>query len=62
LPPAPPPPPTPVDENVVNAAREVKRRSAAAGGYAGTNATGGQGVVTPAFTTGTPGFKALMGQ
>lgn len=51
-----------MNENVVNAAKEVKRRSAAAGGYSGTIATGGQGVITPAFTAGSPGFKALTGQ
>lgn len=57
-----PPQPTPVSEAVVNTAKEQKRRSAAAGGYAGTIATSGQGVVQPAFTTGSQGFKALMGQ
>lgn len=57
----PPPAPTPVSAEVVNAAQAQKRRAASAGGYAGTIATGGQGVVSPAFTAGSPGFKTLTG-
>jgi hypothetical protein len=63
MPPAPPPAPTPVHQNVVNAAQAQKTRSAAASGYAGTitNVGGGAGLLTPAFTTGSAGFKTLTG-
>lgn len=64
LPPAPPPPPEMVDPAVVQAGNDMKRKAAAQAGYGSTikNAGGGSGLVTPAFTAGSPGFKALTGQ
>lgn len=63
LPAAPPPAPTQVDPAVVQAGNDQKRRSAAASGYSGTitNSGGGAGLVMPAFTTGSSGYKALTG-
>jgi hypothetical protein len=59
--PAPPPPaPTPVDAAVVSGVNEQRKRAAGSAGYAGTIATGGQGLTTPAFTTQNFG-KSLLG-
>jgi hypothetical protein len=52
------PPPAPVDPAAETAARQTQARLAAAGGFGGTIATGGQGVTAPAATT----FKTLLGQ
>lgn len=62
LPPAPAPPPTPVDQSVINNANAMKQRAAASAGYSGTIQTGGQGLITPAFTAGSQGYKSLTGQ
>lgn len=63
LPPTPPPAPTMLDPAVVRAGEEMKRRTAAQQGYASTitNTGGGQGLVMPAFTSGSQGFKTLTG-
>jgi hypothetical protein len=58
LPAAPPPPAAPVDQAAETAAQQTQARLAAAGGFGGTIATGGQGVTTPAPTT----MKTLLGQ
>ncbi len=63
LPPAPAPPPTSLDPAVVKAGDDMKRKAQAAAGYSSTitNTGGASGIVTPAFTTGSPGFKTLTG-
>ena len=58
LPAPPPPPPTPVDKTAEDAAARTRAQLAAAGGFGGTILTSGQGVPTPALTTG----KTLLGQ
>lgn len=64
MPAAPPPGPTPLDPAVVKAGDDMKRKAQAAAGYSSTitNSGGGAGLLTPAFTAGSPGFKALTGQ
>jgi hypothetical protein len=57
MPAPPPPPPTPVDKTVEDAANRTKSSLAAAGGFGGTLATGGQGVTGPARVQG----KTLLG-
>jgi hypothetical protein len=56
--------PTPVDPSVIRAGEDMKRRAQAAAGYKSTitNSGGGSGLITPAFTAGSPGFKMLTGQ
>lgn len=63
LPAMPPPAPTNVDPAVVQAGSDQKRKAAASAGYSGTitNAGGGAGLMTPAFTSGSAGYKALTG-
>lgn len=53
-----------VDPAVVRAGEDQKRRAAASAGFAGTirNQGGAAGLLTPAFTAGSQGFKALTGQ
>lgn len=64
LPPAPPPPPTALDPAVVRAGEDMKRKAQAASGYASTivNRGGGSGLLAPAATAGSSGFKTLTGQ
>lgn len=59
----PPPAPTSLDPAVVKAGDDMKRKAAAQAGYSSTitNSNGGSGLVMPAFTTGSAGFKALTG-
>ncbi|WP_146747747.1 hypothetical protein [Paramagnetospirillum kuznetsovii] len=65
MPAPPPPPPAPVpapmaaDNGVQNAASDAKKKAAAAVGASQMNATGPQGLTTPADTTGTG--KSLLG-
>lgn len=63
LPPSPAPAPTSLDPAVVKAGDDMKRKAAAQAGYSSTitNSGGGSGIITPAFTTGSQGFKALTG-
>lgn len=58
------PSPTALDPAVVKAGEDQKRKAAAMAGYQSTitNAGGGAGLVNPAFTSGSAGFKALTGQ
>lgn len=58
------PTPTSLDPAVVKAGDDMKRKAQAAAGYSSTitNSGGGAGLLTPAFTAGSPGFKALTGQ
>ena len=58
MPAPPPPPPTPVDQAAEDAAARTRAQLAAAGGLGGTILTSGQGVTTPALTTG----KTLLGR
>lgn len=53
-----------VDPAVVRAGEDQKRRSASGAGFGGTvtNAGGAAGLLTPAFTAGSPGWKTLTGQ
>lgn len=62
MPAMPPPAPTQVDPAVIQAGNDQKRKAAASAGYSGTitNAGGGAGL-TPAFTTGSSGYKMLTG-
>jgi hypothetical protein len=64
MPPTSPPAPTSLDPAVVKAGDAMKQKAAAAAGYSSTitNTGGGSGLLTPAFTAGTPGFKTLTGQ
>ncbi|MCW5737808.1 MAG: hypothetical protein KIS73_27050 [Enhydrobacter sp.] len=64
LPPMPGPSPTSLDPAVVKAGDDMKRKAQAASGYSSTitNSGGGSGLLTPAFTAGSAGFKALTGQ
>lgn len=57
MPQAPAPAPTMVDSAVVDAANRKKSELAAAGGFGGTVATGGQGLTDPAKVAG----KTLLG-
>lgn len=59
MPATPPPPPTMVDGSVLEASKDQRRRSSAGAGFAGTIATGGKGVTTPAFTTANFGKTQL---
>jgi len=63
LPPAPAPAPTSADPAVIAAGDAQKRKAAASAGYQSTitNSGGGAGLMTPAFTSGSAGFKALTG-
>lgn len=63
MPPSPGPSPTALDPAVVKAGDDMKRKAQAAAGYSSTitNAGGGAGLLTPAFTSGSAGFKALTG-
>lgn len=63
LPPAPLPPPTALDPAVVRAGEDMKRKAQAAAGYASTitNKDGGSGLLTPASTAGSAGYKSLTG-
>ncbi len=63
LPEAPGPTPTMLDPAVVRAGDEMKRRAQAQSGYASTisNSGGAAGLLTPAFVTGSQGFKTLTG-
>jgi len=63
MPTMPPPAPAEVDPAVVQAGDEMKRKARGAAGYSSTitNSGGGSGIVTPAFTSGSAGFKALTG-
>ena len=64
LPEAPGPTPTMLDPAVVKAGEDQKRKSQAAAGYQSTitNSGGAQGLLLPAFTSGSAGFKTLTGQ
>jgi hypothetical protein len=64
LPEAPGPVPTMLDPAVVKAGDEMKKRAQAQQGYASTitNSGGAQGLLLPAFTSGSAGFKSLTGQ
>jgi len=63
LPPSPGPAPTALDPAVVRAGDDMKRKAAAQAGYSSTisNVGGGSGLIMPAFTAGSPQFKALTG-
>jgi hypothetical protein len=63
MPPTPPPAPTALDPAVVRAGDDMKRKAAAMQGYSATitNTGGGSGLLTPAFTSGSPGAKTLTG-
>lgn len=63
LPPTPPPAPTMLDPAVVRAGEDQKKRAQAMAGYQSTvtNVGGQAGLVTPAFLSGTAGFKTLTG-
>ncbi len=63
MPPSPGPSPTTLDPAVVRAGDDMKRKAQAAAGYSSTvtNSGGGSGLLTPAFVTGSPGFKTLTG-
>lgn len=63
MPPMPSPPPTALDPAVVKAGDDMKRKAAAQQGYSSTitNSGGASGLLTPAFTSGSSGFKTLTG-
>jgi hypothetical protein len=63
MPPTPGPSPTMLDPAVVKAGEDQKRKSQAAAGYSATvqNVGGAAGLLTPAFVTGSQGFKTLTG-
>jgi hypothetical protein len=64
LPPMPGPAPTALDPAVVRAGDDMKRKAQAAAGFSSTitNRGGGSGLLTPAATAGSSGFKQLTGQ
>lgn len=63
LPPSPGPSPTALDPAVVKAGDDAKRKAAAQQGYSSTitNTGGAGGLLTPAFTSGSAGYKQLTG-
>lgn len=63
MPSAPAPAPTTLDPAVVKAGDDMKRKAQAAAGYSSTitNSGGGAGLLTPAFTAGSAGYKSLTG-